>query len=85
MSEDPLSADAGSELLAGLGDGDIDPNIYEGGLKSWECSLDLVGVLARDGERGQGVLEVCECFFLFFLLVFIAVGDAVLCLSGFFG
>jgi hypothetical protein len=78
MSEDPLSPDPGSEqttLLAGLGNDDIDPNIYEGGLKSWECSLDLVGVLARErvvgGERGQGeglgVLEVCECFVLLLL------------------
>ncbi|KAI9782119.1 MAG: hypothetical protein M1839_005466 [Geoglossum umbratile] len=61
MAEDPLSPDSGSEsatLLAGLGGDDIGPGVYEGGLKSWECSLDLVGVLA--GERGgeRAVLEL---------------------------
>ena len=25
---------------------DITPNVYEGGFKTWECSLDLAGYLA---------------------------------------
>ena len=50
-----------------LGEDDIKTSVYEGGLKSWECSIDLVRVLARGKMRsvqGQGtgdhahVLEV---------------------------
>jgi protein-histidine N-methyltransferase len=42
---------------------DIVPGVYEGGLKTWECSLDLVSYLDsmkyRD-IRGRRVLEVCS-------------------------
>ena len=50
-----------------LGEADIKTSVYEGGLKSWECSIDLVKVLAREKTtfvQGQGtgdhahVLEV---------------------------
>ncbi|CAO1619656.1 unnamed protein product [Jaminaea pallidilutea] len=43
---------------------DLVPGVYEGGLKTWECSLDLVGVLAQrtqsDGEwiRGKTIAEL---------------------------
>lgn len=43
---------------------DLVPGVYEGGLKTWECSLDLVGVLAQrtqsDGQwvRGKTIAEV---------------------------
>ncbi len=31
-----------------LGNADVETNIYEGGLKSWECSIDLVQWLCID-------------------------------------
>jgi protein-histidine N-methyltransferase len=43
---------------------DLVPGVYEGGLKTWECSLDLVGYLDsfRDADSsyfsGKRVLEV---------------------------
>lgn len=43
---------------------DLVPGVYEGGLKTWECSLDLVDYMedANFGDaRGKRVLEVCNC------------------------
>ncbi|KAG8216363.1 hypothetical protein J3R82DRAFT_6444 [Butyriboletus roseoflavus] len=41
---------------------DLVPLVYEGGLKTWECSLDLAGCLGCDGHaanaKGQRVLEL---------------------------
>ena len=41
---------------------DLIPGVYEGGLKSWECSIDLAAYLAHaahlDDIRGKCVLEV---------------------------
>ena len=41
---------------------DLVPGVYEGGLKSWECSVDLAAYLAdtvqHDDIRGKRVLEV---------------------------
>jgi protein-histidine N-methyltransferase len=40
---------------------DLVPGLYEGGLKTWECSLDLVDYLdsSQNGDmRGKHVLEV---------------------------
>jgi protein-histidine N-methyltransferase len=40
---------------------DVIPNIYEGGLKTWECCIDVVGYLSQlEGLpfRGRAVLEV---------------------------
>ncbi|KAF8555470.1 hypothetical protein OG21DRAFT_1596898 [Imleria badia] len=41
---------------------DLVPLVYEGGLKTWECSLDLANCLKRDGHaanaKGQRVLEL---------------------------
>lgn len=54
---------------------DLVPGVYEGGLKTWECSMDLVDYLHDSihgaGEAGKGsigtargkrVLEVCPTF-----------------------
>ena len=38
MAEDPLSDPA---TVVGLSKDDITPHIYEGGFKTWECSIDL--------------------------------------------
>ena len=51
MSEDddPSSTTTLTERVAaiGLGDEDIRTRVYEGGLKSWECSLDLAAYLSE--------------------------------------
>lgn len=41
-------------------DSDLVPGVYEGGLKTWECSLDLVQVLKKRATpvSGKSVLEV---------------------------
>ena len=61
----------GTDALAFIDNpSDLVPGIYEGGLKTWECSLDLVEVLhsvygsdlARD-IRGKRILEVSEQHF----------------------
>ncbi|KAJ5337685.1 hypothetical protein N7452_004413 [Penicillium brevicompactum] len=40
MAEDSAGHD-NEELIAGIEKGDIKPNFYEGGFKTWECALDL--------------------------------------------
>lgn len=37
-----------STILSMLGDTDIKKSVYEGGLKTWECSLDLVTYLGNN-------------------------------------
>ncbi|OKL56965.1 hypothetical protein UA08_07803 [Talaromyces atroroseus] len=49
MAEDD---DDDSELIAGLEQGDLKPNFYEGGFKTWECALDLADVLLLPSEKG---------------------------------
>lgn len=39
----------------GLGNEDVKTGVYEGGFKSWECSVDLVRVLASRRQVGQGI------------------------------
>ncbi|KAF1971653.1 hypothetical protein BU23DRAFT_581470 [Bimuria novae-zelandiae CBS 107.79] len=48
MAEDDGSS---SNALAGLDDSDVQTNIYEGGYKTWECSIDLVRFLLDRGPR----------------------------------
>ncbi|KAL4737564.1 hypothetical protein BDV11DRAFT_153038 [Aspergillus similis] len=43
-----------SELIAGLEKGDITPNFYEGGFKTWECSIDLAGLVVDEGVGPEG-------------------------------
>ncbi|KAJ5675827.1 hypothetical protein N7462_008724 [Penicillium macrosclerotiorum] len=47
MAEDNENYD-NAELIAGLEEGDLKPNFYEGGFKTWECSLDLAKVVTGD-------------------------------------
>ncbi|KAF2091198.1 hypothetical protein K490DRAFT_71425 [Saccharata proteae CBS 121410] len=49
--EDDDAATSSTEALAGLDNSDIRTNIYEGGFKSWECSLDLAKLLLDRGPR----------------------------------
>ena len=60
------------QALAGLSDDDIMPNVYEGGFKTWECSIDLANYLVNSqlvNERklprsGLHIIEVCASGFL---------------------
>ncbi|KAL8757097.1 MAG: hypothetical protein Q9199_002459 [Rusavskia elegans] len=47
MAEDTALDDSSA---AGLSTDDIKPNVYEGGFKTWECSLDLAKYLATQSE-----------------------------------
>ena len=69
--EDPLSEDQNS--LASLSTDDLKPRIYEGGFKTWDCSVDLAGhaqiLLARVPAGDLSVVEVrsmpCSHYFEF--------------------
>lgn len=47
MAEDTADHE-NEELIAGLEKGDLKPNFYEGGFKTWECSLDLAKLIANE-------------------------------------
>lgn len=51
--DDTISNDDPSKrnYMAGLDTTDLSPNVYEGGYKTWECSLDLVKYLLDRGPR----------------------------------
>lgn len=34
-------------LISGLEQGDINPRVYEGGFKTWECAIDLTRILLQ--------------------------------------
>lgn len=60
MTQDVLSAT--DEILLGLTNEDLRIATYEGGLKSWECTFDLMQVLAERSSNGgyeyKNVLEL---------------------------
>lgn len=67
MAEDSADHD-NAQLIAGLGEGDLKPNFYEGGFKTWECSLDLAKLVASqdaiveslgDSLTDLHIIEVC--------------------------
>ena len=53
LETDAQSNNNSTELDILLGDTseDLRKNIYEGGLKSWECSYDLVDLLSENVDR----------------------------------
>lgn len=55
----------GAEMLALAGTSDLVKGVYEGGLKTWECALDLVAYLAEQKVNydGKKVLEVRRFLF----------------------
>jgi protein-histidine N-methyltransferase len=57
MAEDD---DDDSELIAGLEQGDLKPNFYEGGFKTWECSLDLADLLLSEESNTDDGLHLVE-------------------------
>ncbi|KAI8061701.1 hypothetical protein BC940DRAFT_245031 [Gongronella butleri] len=65
--QDALETGAGAgsdqvmDMLALTGNSDLVRGVYEGGFKTWECSLDLVQFLAQlppDQQRGKTILEI---------------------------
>ena len=69
MAEDSSEQDSNEELIAGLEEGDLKPNVYEGGFKTWECALDLgrlvasedlMGFFETDDDLERHVIEVCD-------------------------
>lgn len=66
MAEDSAGHD-NEELIAGIEKGDIKPNFYEGGFKTWECALDLAKLSldedilngSSDGLQDTHIIEVC--------------------------
>lgn len=50
QDQDQDQAEA-SRLAAGLDSDDIRSNVYEGGFKTWECSIDLAKLLLDRGPR----------------------------------
>lgn len=53
--EDEAGAGAGTTTAKSWGpETDLVKGVYEGGMKTWECASDLVGVLDRELVKGQG-------------------------------
>ena len=63
MAEDPNSSQCPP---IGLSMDDITPNIYEGGFKTWECSVDLAsflkGMFANLGRSSEAEYHIIEVF-----------------------
>lgn len=56
MAEDSADHEDNGELIAGLEKGDIKPNFYEGGFKTWECALDLAKLVVNE-DLGMSALS----------------------------
>ncbi|KAK3826255.1 MAG: hypothetical protein JOS17DRAFT_686857, partial [Linnemannia elongata] len=58
--EGTITGPGGVEMLALAGKSDLVKGVYEGGLKTWECALDLVAYLAdqKHNYDGQKILEL---------------------------
>lgn len=57
MAEEDLSTASAGSLKVGLSSDDINPRVYEGGFKTWECSVDLVRYLSTAIYTRALVLE----------------------------
>ncbi|GES56979.1 histidine protein methyltransferase 1 [Aspergillus terreus] len=57
MAEDTADHE-NEELISGLEEGDIKPNFYEGGFKTWECALDLAKLVAAEGVASDSAQDM---------------------------
>jgi protein-histidine N-methyltransferase len=57
MAEDEAAND---ETLNDIEDSDIRTGVYEGGFKTWECSVDLASILLDRGPR-KDIDELVRC------------------------
>lgn len=68
MAEDSLT-DPSKVSIPGLAIDDINPNIYEGGFKTWECAVDLATYLLHRSQLGSILtdedMRVIEVGFLY--------------------
>lgn len=55
-----LKNEKSNEILKITKESDLEPNKYEGGLKTWECSIDLLNYLSEEPETAEyrNVLEI---------------------------
>lgn len=51
---------ANDEILKDISNSDIRSGVYEGGFKTWECSLDLASLILDRGPR-KDIDELCQC------------------------
>ena len=82
MAEDSADHD-NEELIAGLEHGDLKPRFYEGGFKTWECSVDLAKLVTgdssiidslNDSQTDVHIIEVCPLFIVTIMLTLDANG-----------
>lgn len=68
MAED--SEQDNEELISGLEHGDLKPNFYEGGFKTWECAMDLAKRVVGDYAVGDvdGDCHIIEVGAFFYCL-----------------
>ncbi|KAK1139105.1 hypothetical protein N8T08_001291 [Aspergillus melleus] len=59
MAEDTVDHE-NEQLIAGLEKGDIKPQFYEGGFKTWECALDLAKLVISDDRLSATAGESSE-------------------------
>lgn len=52
-AEADVSDATSTALVDGLGSDDIKPRLYEGGFKTWECSIDLARFLMGENLTGS--------------------------------
>jgi protein-histidine N-methyltransferase len=57
LAEDEAAND---ETLNDIEDSDIRTGVYEGGFKTWECSVDLASILLDRGPR-KDIDELVRC------------------------
>lgn len=58
---DGLSKSYERVCVSNIGSNDLVPGIYEGGLRLWECSVDLVGHLSSYLDRPNGIALEIGC------------------------
>lgn len=69
-----MAEDDGGDPKPGLGNHDVKTGVYEGGFKSWECSVDLVKVLSlsksflSEVEVAPRIIEVSRFCLLYIYL-----------------
>lgn len=59
MAEDTADHE-NEQLIAGLEKGDIKPQFYEGGFKTWECALDLAKLVISESQLSATTGESLE-------------------------
>lgn len=81
MAEADMLSNENEELIAGLEQGDLKPTVYEGGFKTWECSVDLAQeLLARNEPACSTELDLASGDIYFVEVWFMETNSLVPCL-----